>query len=385
MKKIVIGLFLGSMVWGSVAQAVPAFARKHQAECTQCHSAWPSLNAAGRAYKENGYRMTRDEASDFLNGNNSIPVTAVLKARPYEKSDSGEKTLRVLHEAEVIVAGVMAKDFSGFFELEAEDDVGNGFEVQLPIAAIGWHPSQAANVQMSWGPVTWSDPYDNYTNPRKMTRNRASAINERFDGADNNGRLRDSRQNLTVYGRPIENIFYSVGISGVNGDPLAEDGDIVSGRLAVDVTPDVMVGAMVMSGTCALNPNSFVSNCGTADRDFTRTGIDVQADIGDIRVSGAYLQAKGDNVAATSEAENNSAFVEARYIISENNQPKWMPLIRVDNYERNNGADSYDEITLHLTRYFDQNVRGFIEYIDKSAPLSANDDSTFTAQLELGF
>jgi len=383
MKKIIIGLFLGSIVWGSVANAVPAFARKHQAECTQCHSAWPSLNAVGRAYKENGYRMSRSETSDFLNGNNSIPVTAVLKARPYEKSDSGEKKLRVLHEAELIVAGVMAKDFSGFFELEAEDDHGAGFEVQLPVAVIGWHPSQAANVQMSWGPISWSDPYDVYTNMRKMTRNRASIINERFDGADDNGRLRGSRQNLTVYGRPIENIFYSVGISGMQSDPVAEDGDIVSGRLAVDVTPDIMVGAMVMSGTCT-NANGFIGSC-AVDRDFTRTGIDVQADIGAIRVSGAYLQAKGDNAAATNEDENTSAFVEARYIISENNQPKWMPLIRVDSYERNDGADSYDEVTLHLSHYFDQNVRGFVEYIDQGKPVAANDDSTFTAQLELSF
>ena len=384
MKKIIIGLFLGSMVWGSLAQAIPAFARKHQAECTQCHSAWPSLNAVGRAYKENGYRLSRAEASDIVNEGNTIPVTAVLKARPYEKADSGEKTLRVFHEAEVIVAGVMAKDFSGFFELEAEDDVGAGFEVQLPAATIGWHPSQAANVQFSWGAVSWSDPYDNYTNARKLTRNRASNINERFDGADNNGRLRDSRQNITVYGRPIDNIFYSVGISGIQNDALAEDGDILTGRLAVDVTPDIMVGAMVMSGTCVANPNSFVTNC-AVDRDFTRTGIDVQAEIGDIRLSGAYLQAKGDNAAGTNEDENNSTFVEARYVISENNQPKWVPLIRVDSYERNDGADSYDEITLHLSHYFDQNVRGFVEYLDKSAPVSANDDSTFTAQLELTF
>ena len=377
---ILIGVF-----WSSASFAIPAFARKHQAECTTCHSVWPSLNATGRSYKESGYRFSRQETSDFMNWDKTFPVSAVLKSRPYEKSNKGKKKLRILHEVELMVAGVMARDFSGFFELEAEDDVGGGFEVQLPVASIGWHPSPVYNLSFTWGPVVWTDPYDVYSNSRKLTRNRASVINERFGGADNRGRLRTARQNINLYGRPVPSFFYNVSISGIADDALAEDGDLQSIRLAYDFTPGIMVGILAMDGTCVTNPNAFVTNC-NVDRDFSRTSIDTQIDIGSLRIMGAYLMASDDdNVTGTSEADNDAVFLEARYVLSNNGKPTWMPLIRLDNYEKNNGADDFKEITLHLSRYFTQNVRGFVEVLDRSGPTSADDLTVFTVQLDLAF
>ena len=89
MKKLIIGLFLGSIVWSSFAQAVPAFARKHQAECTQCHSAWPSLNAVGRAYKENGYRDARI-LSDSLIYNDDKTISLIINVKEGELYTFGD-------------------------------------------------------------------------------------------------------------------------------------------------------------------------------------------------------------------------------------------------------------------------------------------------------
>ncbi len=46
------------------AEAIPAFAKKYNASCTLCHTAWPRLNAEGYKYKLNAYQLpdSRDGA-----------------------------------------------------------------------------------------------------------------------------------------------------------------------------------------------------------------------------------------------------------------------------------------------------------------------------------
>ena len=46
-----------SVLFPSISEAIPAFARKTNMACSTCHSAWPALNAFGRQYKEHGYRL----------------------------------------------------------------------------------------------------------------------------------------------------------------------------------------------------------------------------------------------------------------------------------------------------------------------------------------
>jgi len=380
---------IGLSVWVGDAQAIPAFARKYKVQCSACHDPWPSLNATGRVFKENGYRFNRNERPGFMNWDQAVPVTAVLEARPYEKAQTGKKTLRALHEAELMIAGTMGLNYSGFAELEAEDDAGKGFEVTLANAAIGYHYSPAVNFQFSWAPVTWSDPYDSFSDARRMTRNRQSVINQPFGGADNGGVLRDNRQNMSLYGRPVENIFYSLSYSGVKGDPVAEDGDMVTGRLAVDVASGSMIGVTAMSGTCEMNPNSFVTNCAVA-RSFSRVAIDALIEYAGWRFQGALLEAKDDVINATpppdtNEHKNRAIFVQGRYLFSVNGQPTWMPLLRYDTYEQNDGKDEFKAVTMHVSRYLTENSRAFAEYIDINKPRGQKDDSIVTLQGEVAF
>ena len=49
---------LGLGVWAPRrAETLPLFARKYSFQCTQCHIAFPKLNAFGMAFKQNGYRL----------------------------------------------------------------------------------------------------------------------------------------------------------------------------------------------------------------------------------------------------------------------------------------------------------------------------------------
>ena len=374
---LVITAILGS-VWLTNAQAIPAFARKHQASCSTCHSAWPALNAVGRAYKENGYRMTRGESNSFMGWDKTVPISGIIKARPYEESEQGNRTARALHEVELLMAGPMAKEFSGFFEIEAEDDAGT-FDAAVKTASISYLPMDAANVQVSWGTATWSDPYDIYSDARKLTRNRPAVIDQHFGEADNRGRLRDSRQNITVYGRPMPQLYYSVGLSGVAGDNVGSEADLISGRVAFDVTPDLMLGVTGMSGTCAGGVD--ISKC-AVDRDFSRVALDFQGGFGPALFQGSYLKAKDDNTSQVSES-NDAYYIEGRYIFESNGQPTWVPLLRFNNYEKSDGKDSYDEIVASVSYYVTENARAFLEYMDLSAPTSANDNKQVTFQFEI--
>ncbi len=110
---------------------------------------------------------------------------------------------------------------SRWFELEAEDE--DNFAGSVKVGAVGYHPHQALNVQVAWAPLLWADQYDTYATTRLLTdRNRPQVINQSFGGADtpdgNQGRLRDQRQILSVYGRPLDRLFYSVGYAGITND-----------------------------------------------------------------------------------------------------------------------------------------------------------------------
>ena len=54
---------------GPAAQAVPAFARKYNVDCTYCHTMWPQLNRTGIIFRYLGYRMPYE-----------VPVHAGAKA-----------------------------------------------------------------------------------------------------------------------------------------------------------------------------------------------------------------------------------------------------------------------------------------------------------------
>src|ERR1035437_4355367 len=52
---------LTSVILPTRALAIPAFARKYETSCMTCHVAPPKLNAFGRAFKNRGYRMPKDD------------------------------------------------------------------------------------------------------------------------------------------------------------------------------------------------------------------------------------------------------------------------------------------------------------------------------------
>ena len=338
---------LTAMAWTSVAQAVPSFSRETAKGCSYCHAAWPQLNKKGRAFKELGYRLPGAKGMTFKEriDEAAFPVSAILIARPYDKKDSGDTKLRALHEVELMVAGAIGGKWSGFVELEAEDET--GFEVEVAPVVLSYNQSKALNVQMVWGPFMWADPYGFLGDNFRLTRGHAGFIDQKYGGAD--GKIRDTRQNISLYGRPMDQLFYSVGYAGESKDAEGVRARNVYARLAFDVTPDVMVGGFAING-----------DADSSGRDYTRYGVDFQADLnsgaGTTRLQGAFVSGTDRNAALTADEDNDAFSLQAFHIFkTETGRPTWVPLIRFDSYEKNNGGDQYEELTLNLTRYIGQN------------------------------
>ena len=369
------------------ANAIPAFARKNNISCTVCHAAWPSLNAVGRSYKENGYRFSpiqtpQVKITEDLKWDESLPASVLLVSRPYDKKDSGDTKLRALHEAELMIAGPMGEKMSGFFELEAEDEVTNdiGLDAGIHAAQLTYNHSRSLNLQFGYQSLLAFDPYLTYSAHTRMTRGHLSVIDQGFGGADNDARLRDSRQNVIAYGRPIDNLFYGVSLSGVGGDSEGEDASTITARFAYDVKPGLMLGLLSISGSCPAG----ATNC-TVERDYARTGIDFQLELERLIISGAILNATDDNATATAEVENDAQYVQVLYTNNSNGRSNWAPLIRIDNYEKSGGAETIDELTLGFNYYFTDNVRGMLEYWDRSGGGTTADDDRLTLQLFAAF
>lgn len=383
-------LFTGAS-WVNTAVAVPAFARANDLTCGACHSAFPALNQTGRDFKTNGYRLDPVSKgtgpSDFTKSLADFPISAALISRPYTKDKGGNGEIRAIHEAEIFSGGVLFKNLSGFIELEAEGE--DGFGGVLGTAAFNYDAIDQLHVQVAYAPTFFADPYDTLADHRKLTAAHYGMLNSTHGGADNGDKLRHSRQQVSVFGRVAGNrLFYNVGVGGLTGDNVANESKVGFGRLAFDITPDFMIGAYGVSGSCKQATASDFADCGggegASDLDFSRAGVDAQVDLGLFRVAGVFMRAKDDMLGGGSET-NNSAYAQLTYfgMVGEH---ALVPLLRFETEEVNDGSDDISRLTAGVSYYFQDNFKGSVEYgKDTSVPSGFDKEGNFTLQLVLAF
>lgn len=374
--------FLVGIAWMIPANAVPAFASQTDKKCSYCHSAWPQLNYKGRQFKELGYRLPGDdpvELADYLQDLESFPISGIVVSRPYDKKEHGNTNLRALHEVEVILAGAFNK-FSTFIEFEAEDEDVNarGFEVGVSNAELSYHHSKEVNIQLAWGGQFFTDPYGLLGDHFRLTRAHVGAIDQSFAGADAGGKLRSARQSIGLYGRLMDKLFYNVAWLGSAESKEGSDASNWQGRIAFDLTDDIMLGGFYVTGTDTLTS--------AVNRDFQRWGIDGQLDYKNLRLQALYIEAEGDN--AVGIQEDNSAFTaQAFYTFrKKTGRPTFVPLVRYDTFERRDGSEEAESITFNLGYYITQNVKIYAEYFHELDDFGAKkEEDRFTIQLFVAF
>lgn len=362
------------------AEAVPAWARKYKVDCTTCHTAWPSLNAYGRDFKIAGYKIPGETAipeeysdviSDFLQLDKSFPVSAVFKARPYDKKNGKRARIRAGHESEVMISGSVAKNFSAWVEFEAEDEF-EDFNIKLEQLTIGWNPRRQGNLVMGYAPVFWADPYDTLADGgRRMTRNHKGPLSAKGLAGQ---RLRGNTQWVGGYGKAADRVFYMAGVSAGNNELEGDDAADFYARLMFDVTPGLSVGGYVLDGT---------NDTGSATEwDFQRYGFDAQAEFGNFKAYGMYMKLKDTptNTPAIDEFTQNLGYVEAMYVFKPTGIPMIVPIARLD------FLDDYTDLTTNLSFYLRHNIKAYAEYwANLDVPAGKSKNNRFVIQVELAF
>lgn len=385
------------------AEAIPAFARSHNLPCSSCHTAFPSLNAFGRDFKTNGYRLSpisMDKSdtmkSDFAKGVDKLPIAVAIVSRPIIINDPGGAAsstteVRAIHEAEVYVAGVFYQRLSGYVEYEAEGE--DGFGAILGATALNYDASDAVHLQLAYGSSFFADPYDTLADHRKMSYEHYNITNDTFtNNADNGGKLRHSRQQVSLFGRVIGNkLFYNFGIGGLTEDNIASESSVTFARLAYDIMPNVMIGTFGMTGTCKTSMTADFATCdvgatvATQNRDFSRAGVDLQADIGQIRLTTAFMSVSDDVINSGVKAKNTDYYLQGVYYGNAGGK-QLVPLLRYQSSENNDGNDVTRRLIAGITYYLQDNFKTTFEIGNDTAVPAGNDkSSSAVVQLEAAF
>jgi len=366
------------------AQAIPTFARKTGMPCSSCHYAVPALNALGRQFKMEGFRLSEAvkparKFNDYLKLDKAFPISAALVARPYDKTKGNKANIEALHELELYVAGSFGEKWSGFLEFAGE--AGGDFSAGVDHGQVTYSASPQLNFQIAMGPTFWSDPYDTLTHMRRLTVGESSVIGDAFGGAD--GPVGENRQYVSINGRFANKLFYSVGFGSLIDNAEGADPQTFMGRVAYDITPNIMFGAFTVDGTCSIASGS--PDCGLADRSFSRSGLDFQADVSNWRFTGVLMQAKDDDINGMNKETNDVMTGRVTYAFLKDDRPIWVPYLQIDSHEKFNGTETITDSTIGLIRFFDENIKGTIEYTNTNGDGTTPDDHRLVFQLAAYF
>jgi hypothetical protein len=72
----------GTMLWASIAGAMPGFARKYQMSCTTCHAPFPRLKAYGDEFAARGFRMEESQEPKRAYTNTGDELLTLQKTPP---------------------------------------------------------------------------------------------------------------------------------------------------------------------------------------------------------------------------------------------------------------------------------------------------------------
>ncbi|MGB6679917.1 MAG: hypothetical protein WBF08_01160 [Candidatus Bathyarchaeia archaeon] len=381
---------LAVILFTQPVQAIPAFAKKHSLSCTDCHTAFPKLNAFGRDYKANGYRLEDEDMQDEqkiaedLVLEKNFPLSVLVKGYAYDKQKDKDAKTRGFHELEMMIGGNVYKNISVWAEIEAEDE--NDFSPAIEMGIIGFHLSPYANISIGHGPYFWNDPYDTLVDwGRRMTRAHKAPLDV-TSSYGSGVRLRSANQFISLYGK-ASNIYYSLGYHRDVSDPEGGGGEDISARAAFEFSPkfgdteaDISFGGFGVFGK--------QGGKGDEGIDFSRYGFDLQAEMGALNLFFVYLLAQDDlSPQGSIEEKNNSLYGELFWVFyDEAKSPSFVPLVRLENYEKDDGSINYTDLTLNLSYYFSQNVKLSVEYwANLSVPDGADKGNRITGFFTLLF
>lgn len=385
---IVISLF---SVWARKSSAIPTFARKHNLPCNACHIAFPKLNAFGKKFRENGYRMPGDEGSYIYQG--SVPLAvAVNVAWESESEEKGtEKDSRHsidLEEARLFSGGTLAPKVSYYSDL--------GLYEKKPSEAMELMESLAG--EHLQGVIILDDLFSDrigkeYINVaigvreldlqispmRRLTETQYLVYNTMPMAMGTGGKMYMNglmfmmpQTGIEIRGNPSHEIHY--GLTLLNGrGTLSDNNDHkdIYGNIRYTYKDHTTIEILGYSGKGVLGDVTNFGNTGEVgtgpDVDITRYAISLQSDIIDgLYLSGMYMWMKDSYDSPLLYATGKSSkdrkfsgwFIEADYIVR-----SWLvSALRWDSVSDDDNGKNQTQITANLSYLLHPNIKFLLEY-----------------------
>lgn len=187
---IIFTAFMAPLLWPAPADAIPAFARKHDLSCTACHTKPPRLNDFGEAFHMAGFRIPAVNdgerhrkrqigriwsEADLLNALALRARGDILTGASGAAAGDDELDIASLRSAELYLAGTLTDDISYFFVFEGNEDhfgIGHEFFVLANLEALwrrnGTGHDPHGDGPMIMGPMIMAgkiDPSTNFSYP----------------------------------------------------------------------------------------------------------------------------------------------------------------------------------------------------------------------------
>jgi hypothetical protein len=398
----------------NTAEAVPAYARKYNVSCTQCHAAFPTLNAYGRQFKLNGYVRSKGSNEGVLETpDNSLwtekifPWGFVVRSRPFDKS-STESTaaMQAIHDVNFFLAGGDAANHVSWFG-EITGEAGENFSPSIGDLQLGYHPSKYLNLVAARRGFFVMDPYQTLSNFGSPTVADRAIAGGRVDQGSLSGDVMDeTKQTLAAYGRVSQEglggVYYAVGASATKDDDSGRGPKSGNLRLAFFTPKDnFMVGAFGSTGDERTVIDDTVDPSIRGKFHFSKVGADVMAEVKDLILRGAFLYGYDRDLTEGTRETNRSAYGELMYVFNRGDSgvPFLVPLIRQNWYQTTatDGSGAHREFsyfTAQLAHFFKANVKAFVEFsVDTKQDVTSADPTgprqpkgnQVTLQAEVGF
>lgn len=117
------------------AQAIPAYARKYDADCSMCHTVYPRLNPVGHKFRRLGYRMPEEfdnrevtlSAESLKRLSNYFSARGRARGTYANSNDDPDDFDLEMHDVTLFYTGPVTRNIGFFFELPFEPEEGNAF------------------------------------------------------------------------------------------------------------------------------------------------------------------------------------------------------------------------------------------------------------------
>lgn len=412
MKKITLSLtlilFCAFTLLSMVddASAIPTFARKHNMPCSSCHIAFPKLNAFGKQFRENGYRMPGDKGTYIYQ--EGVPLSASIniawESEKAEETDVRESRNSIdFEEARLFAGGTLAPKVSYYadlklFEKEPSEDV------ELEEAVAGEHlqafvilddpfspaiPEGYVNIAIGLRELDLPiSPMRRLTESQYLIYNTMPmAMGMSSEELMNGLMFMTPQTGIEVKGNFPQGLHY--GFSLINGrGSLTDNNDRkdIYGNIGYTRNGQT-IGLIGYSGKNVLADVTTFETDGEVgdgpDVDTTRYAVSIDANIlKGLNLFGMYMWMKDsydealmfNAMDSSKEREFTGYFIEADYLV----MPRLIAALRWDNISDEDNSKDQTQATANLSYFFVENVKFLFEYsqLETDADFNLSEETT---------